>query len=132
MNKMTERKLTAIVVDDDIDTVELFSEFLQLHGIEVLAKGYDGKEAIELYKKLNPDISFLDVMMPHYDGAFALNEIKLLNPVAKVIMVTADLIAETARRLESLGASAVVYKPFEFEEIMSTVYRLIQPNSVTM
>jgi two-component system chemotaxis response regulator CheY len=129
---MVERKLTAIVVDDDIDTVELFSEYLQLQGIEVLAKGYDGKEAVELYKKLKPDIAFLDVMMPHYDGTFALTEIKQLKPLAKVIMVTADLTVETARRLEGLGASAVVYKPFEFEEIMSTIYRLIQPNSVTM
>jgi two-component system chemotaxis response regulator CheY len=129
---MAERKLTAIVVDDDIDTVELFSEYLELQGIKVLAKGYDGNEAIELYKKLNPDFSFLDVMMPHYDGTFALQEIKQLNPLAKVIMVTADLTADTAHRLESAGASAVVYKPFEFEEIMSTIHRLIQPNSVTM
>ena len=129
---MTEKAATAIVVDDDIDTVELFSEYLELQGIKVLAKAFDGKEAVELYKKWKPDISFLDVMMPHYDGVFALRGIRQLNPLAKIIMVTADLTSDTARRLENSGAMAVVYKPFEFEEIMSTIAKLATSNSVTM
>ena len=40
-----------MVVDDDIDTVDLFSEYLEIHGIEVVARGYDGKEAVALYEK---------------------------------------------------------------------------------
>jgi len=129
---MSEKKITVIVADDDIDTVELFSEFLELNDMKVVAKAFDGKEAIEQYKNFNPDIAFLDVMMPHYDGIYALVGIRQLNPLAKIVMVTADLTADTARRLENLKATGVVYKPFEFEEIISTVDRLVRPKSITV
>ena len=93
---MADRMLTSIVIDDDIDTVELFSEYLEIKGIRVVGKGYDGKEAVELYQKLKPDIVFLDIMMPHYDGFYAFEQIKNIDPDAKLIMVTADLTSDTA------------------------------------
>ena len=43
------------VIDDDEDTVRLFSEFLEDHDIHVSGKGYDGKTAFELYQKTKPD-----------------------------------------------------------------------------
>ena len=39
-----------IVVDDDADTVEVFSEFLELKDIEVVGRAHDGKEAAEVYE----------------------------------------------------------------------------------
>ena len=57
---MVDRIITSIVIDDDLDTVELFSEYLEIKGIHVVGKGYDGKEAVELYQKLKPDVIFLD------------------------------------------------------------------------
>lgn len=118
--------ISAIVIDDDLDTVELFSEYLGIKGIRVIGKGYDGREAVELYEKLRPDMIFLDVMMPHYDGFYALEHIKRLDPKAKIIMVTADLTSDTAKRLEEF-AVGVVYKPFEFDDIMSVVEKLFLP-----
>ena len=112
---------TAIVVDDDVDTCEVLTEYLELKGIRVLGNGYDGKEAVDLYQKHNPDLVFLDIMMPHYDGFYGLEKIKQLNPAAYVIVVTGDLTAETYNRLKILRSSAIVYKPFDIDKIMDVV-----------
>ena len=63
--------LNVLVIDDDLNTVEVFCEFLELSDVKVVGQGYNGKEAVELYIKLKPDIVFLDVMMPEYDGIYA-------------------------------------------------------------
>lgn len=57
-----------IVVDDDPDTVEVFSEYLKLKGIDIVGTGSDGKEAVDLYQEFKPDIIILDMKMPEYDG----------------------------------------------------------------
>ena len=44
---------TVIVIDDDKDTVNVLTEFLQLKGIEVIGKGHDGIQAVDLYQKQN-------------------------------------------------------------------------------
>ena len=81
----TEQKRTAIVVDDDHDTVEVFSDLLQILQIRVIGKGYDGRQAVELYQKLRPALVILDVYMPKYDGVYALEKIREINPSAKVM-----------------------------------------------
>ncbi|MDE1863543.1 MAG: response regulator [Thaumarchaeota archaeon] len=113
--------MRAIVIDDDNDTVSFFSEYLEIMGIQVVGRGYDGKNACDLYARLRPDVVFMDVMMPCYDGFYGLEGIKKLDGDAKVIMVTADLTAETEDKLERLEASAVVFKPFKMEKVMETM-----------
>ncbi len=115
------RPTRVIVVDDDEDTIELFTEFLGMRGIKVVGIGKNGKDALDLYTKHQPDAVLLDVMMPEYDGFFGLEKIKECNPEAKVIMVTADLTDETYRKLESLNASAILYKPYDIENLIQTI-----------
>jgi len=80
--------IRAVVVDDDKDTVALFSEILQGNNINVVGKGYNGQEAAFLYQKLKPDVIFLDVIMPVYDGIYGITKIKEMNPDAVVIITT--------------------------------------------
>ena len=112
---------SVIVVDDDQDTVEVFCEYLILKGLDVIGKGYNGNEAVELYEKLKPDILLCDVMMPQYDGFYALKKIRSIDPNAKVIMVTADMTSDTEEKLKELKATALVYKPYEIDGIMETI-----------
>lgn len=113
-----------IVVDDDVDTVEVFCEYLEIKDITVLGRGYNGKTAVELYETFKPDISLLDVMMPEYDGFYGLENIKKINPNAKVIMVTADLTYDTEKQLKALNASAVIYKPYEIDSVIDTINKV--------
>jgi two-component system, chemotaxis family, chemotaxis protein CheY len=98
-----EEPITAIVIDD-----------LELMNIHVLGKGYNGKDAVDMYSRFRPNIVFLDVMMPDYDGIYALEKIKRINPRASVIIITADQTEEKENKLVELGASEIIYKPIEF------------------
>ena len=112
---------SVIVVDDDQDTAEVFCEYLNIKGLDVIGKGYNGNEAVELYEKLKPDILLCDVMMPQYDGFYALKKIRSIDPNAKVIMVTADMTSDTEEKLKELNATALVYKPYEIDSIIETI-----------
>jgi len=114
--------IRAIVVDDDKNIVDCFSEFLELRGIHILGKGYDGKEAVDLYVKLRPDVIFLDVLMDRFDGLYALEKIKNIDPDANVIMVTADLTENTHTQMTALKASAIIFKPYEIDAIMKALH----------
>ena len=48
------------MVDDDSDTVEVFTDYLKIKGVDVVGTGSDGKEAFELYQSLKPDIVILE------------------------------------------------------------------------
>lgn len=112
---------TAIVIDDNPDVLSLFVELLELKDFKVIGTGRNGIDAVELFQKLKPDITFLDVVMPNADGLYALNHIREINPDSVVIMITTDLSEETAKRLEDLKATAVVYKPFEINDLVKIV-----------
>lgn len=122
-------KTTAIVVDDDLDNQELFSEMLHIRDIEILARGNNGKQALELYKKYKPDIIFLDVMMPDYDGLYALKKIREYDPHSKIIMVTASLTPAIQKMLFDIKVSALILKPYEMNHLFQTIERVNQGQS---
>ena len=112
---------TAIVIDDNPDILSLFAELLELKDFQVIGTGRDGRQAVELYEQLRPDITFLDVVMPNTDGVYALDHIREIDPEAVVIMVTTDLSENTAKRLEDLNATAIIYKPFDINDLIKIV-----------
>ena len=120
-----EQKRTAIVVDDDRNIVEVFSDLLQILQIKVIGKGYDGRQAVELYQKLRPVLVILDVYMPKYDGFYALEKIREINPRAKVMMITAKAFLETKSKLEKLKPTALVHKPTSTNKILEIVSNLM-------
>jgi two-component system, chemotaxis family, chemotaxis protein CheY len=125
VGKVEKSRCTALVVDDDEDTVNLFVEFLDICNVTVIGKAFDGKEAEQTYKELRPDVVFSDVMMPDYDGFYALERIKKINPNAIMVMITGDVRSDTIKRLEDLGADAIIYKPFDMQKVVSVVNNLL-------
>jgi len=106
-----------IVIDDNLDIVDVFCELLDMIGLEVIAKGTDGMQAVELYEKHHPDLIFVDLLMPGYDGFYALENIRKIDPNAKIIVVTGDLIMNEYDLLNSHNATAVIYKPFDMSKV---------------
>ena len=119
---------SVIVVDDDNFTKTLYVDFLKENGIEVKGIGHSGKTAVELYEKFRPDVVLLDVMMPEYDGFYGLANIKKINPNATVVMVTADLTADTEKKLHDLGATEIMYKPYEIDDLVSLINKVAKEN----
>lgn len=115
------RLKTVLVIDDNPDVLSLFVELLELKKFQVVGTGRNGKEAVAQFEKLKPDITFLDVVMPNTDGLYALDLIREINPDAVVVMITTDLSQDTAKRLTDLKATAVVYKPFDINDLVKIV-----------
>jgi DNA-binding response OmpR family regulator len=111
---------SVIVIDDDEDTVRLFSEFLEENEIHVAGKGYDGKMAVELYKEKKPDCVLIDIMMPNGSGFYAIKKIREINSRAKIIAVTGDGRTTTEHKLEKLKIP-IIYKPFQMDEVISKI-----------
>jgi len=116
--------VSAIVIDDDKDVVESFSTMLEYNNIDVVGKGYDGKDAVELYQKLKPDFVILDILMPEYDGHYAIENIRKFNPNAKIFVMTADVTESTAEKLTKAKVD-FLYKPFKFDDIIDKLTPLL-------
>ena len=114
-----------LVVDDDKDNVDVLCEYLMLRGVDVIGRAHNGREAHELYEELRPDVVLSDVLMPEFDGFYGLKKIREFDPNAKVVMVTASALSVTEQeKMESLGASEVIHKPYEPEYIVKTIENL--------
>ncbi|EGG41761.1 response regulator receiver protein [Candidatus Nitrosarchaeum limnium SFB1] len=111
---------SVIVIDDDKDTVRLFSEFLEENDIKVLGGGYDGNTAIKLYEEKKPDIILMDIMMPNGSGFHAIRKIQEIDPNAKFIVVSGDSNYLTEEKLEKLGIP-LIQKPFNLKNLLSII-----------
>jgi CheY-like chemotaxis protein len=121
-----QKKISAIVVDDDKVIVRMLSERLHFCGVNIIGVGYNGKEAVELYQKLRPDVVFLDIMMPRFDGFYALQNIRLINNRAKILMVTAVLRSDIVERLSGIPSVEIVDKTFDFDDLLNAINRLLE------
>jgi len=113
--------VSVIVVEDNVDSMGVLCEFLQIKDLDVI----NGQDAIKLYSQLHPDAVIMDVMMPEFDGYYGLEGIKKIDPNAVVVMVTADKTDATRKKLMDLNASSVLYKPNDVNKIKPTVETLV-------
>ena len=119
--------IRAVVIDDDKETIELFSELLTSNGIKVVGKGHNGQDAVFLFQKLKPDVIFLDILMPIYDGIFALQKIRDSNPDANVIVIYDKLSIGKEMELNRLKPSAVIREPIDVDDILRKTHKLCLP-----
>ena len=123
-NKVTKNP-TVIVVEDDENMLTVFTEWIRMSGISVLATGTDGKDAVELFDELKPDVAIVDLMMPEYDGFYAIMGIREIDPNAKILVLTADVTEKTKRRLDQLKSISLMYKPYDLDDVVHEVKRLV-------
>lgn len=117
---------TIILCEDDLDSMEVLTEFLEIHDLDVIGNSINGEECIKLYDQLRPDAVIMDVMMSEYDGFYGLEGIKKIDTDATVIMITADLTKDTKEKLMNLNASAVLYKPNDLDKIVPTIRKFME------
>ena len=126
---MNKALIRAIIADDDKETVKLFSELLQSNGIKVVGKGFSGQDAVFLFQKLKPDVTYLDVNMPVFNGIYALEKIRELNQDAVVIMLANDSTMNSEMAINRLNPSAVIHEPVDVNEIIKKTNELCAPTT---
>jgi two-component system response regulator HydG len=112
-------KRSILVVDDDIAHRTMLRILL---GWEYeIVEADCGSKAIEKVQNAPFDLVLMDVCMPEISGVEALDRIKATNPKVPVIMMTAYASAETANRAMEKGAYDYLTKPFDFDNLRSTI-----------
>ena len=111
---------SVIVIDDDEDTVRLFSEFLEENDVKVIGNGFDGVSAVKLFKDTKPDVVLIDLNMPNGSGFYAIKKIQEINPKARIIAVTADGSFTTEEKLDKLDIP-LIQKPFKMDQVISMI-----------
>ena len=112
--------VNCILIDDDQDIVDVFSELLHVIDIDILATGNDGKDAVELYKKHKPDLVLTGLQMPRYDGYYAVENIKDVDSTAKFIIITGILNVRNSPLL-NLFNIPIIHKSFDINRIKQTI-----------
>jgi len=109
-----------LVVDDEIHIGRILKKFLTSQSYDVYT-ATDGLEAIEKVKEVRPHVVLLDLIMPGMGGIDTLKEIKKINSKIVVIMITAVIDEELAKRALQLGADFYITKPFELDYLETCV-----------
>ena len=81
----------------------------------------DGNEAVEKYKSFQPDIVFMDLIMPEKDGFEATREIKEIAPSIPVIALTASIADKVKEQALEAGVSGFMSKPFVPERFFEII-----------
>jgi DNA-binding NtrC family response regulator len=110
-----------LLVDDQVDFVETFSERLELRNLYI-SKAFSGEEALKVLEKShNIEIVILDVKMPGMDGIETLVEIKKNFPLVEVIMLSGHADVESAIDGMKQGAFDYLMKPCDMDQIIAKV-----------
>ena len=116
---------TVLVCDDAIFMRTMISDILTTAGFQVIGEAETGREAVDRYKELKPDLVTMDIVMPDMGGIEAVREICKADPDAKVLMCSA--MGQQALVVEAVqaGAKDFVVKPFQPSRVLEAVQRIL-------
>jgi DNA-binding response OmpR family regulator len=116
-----------LIIEDDESIAELLRFMCERdgHGVEVLADGAAARQHI--LTSTPPALVLLDAMLPYRDGLALLADMRALDPWREVpvIMLTAKSLERDIVRALEIGANDYVLKPFQPQELMARVRRLL-------
>jgi len=116
-----------LVIDDEITILEILSAFLQGEGFQVIT-AYNGQEGLERLASVRPALIMSDVMMPVLDG-WELCRRMQADPRYQSIPLVLMSALRTSASLTGCHYAALLRKPFELDEVLQTITRLLQPNA---
>ena len=121
---MTPGRQCILVVDDDDMIRDSLSLALDDEGFETRGAG-NGREALRLLRRWRPDLILLDLMMPDLDGWTFRREQRRVKGCASIPVVIVSAVYVLADEARALAAAAAFPKPFDLNELIATVSRLL-------
>ena len=118
-------KTKVFYVEDELFLGKIVKESLESRGFEVMMES-DGAKATAAYKKYEPDICVLDIMLPNKDGFAIADEIRELNEDVPIIFLTAKTQTEDVVKGFSLGGNDYIRKPFSMEELIVRIQNALR------
>jgi len=113
-----------LICEDEQDTQKSLKNFLKKRNYEVYS-AVDGKESIELARKLAPDLVLLDIRMPKVDGLEVASEIRKFDTKTKFIFITAFQGPELSKEAAKYNILDYIVKPVSSEDILRVVQKAL-------
>ena len=115
-----------LVADDASFMRQMIREIVESEGFEVCGEASDGVEAVDEFKRLQPDVVTMDIVMPRKSGIDAVRGIIALNPGACVVMCSA--LGQESLVMEALqaGACDFIVKPFKPDSVVATLEKILE------
>jgi CheY-like chemotaxis protein len=120
-------------MDDDELIIKMLRMALENRGYDVIA-ATNGREGVRLYGTTPVDLVISDILMPEMDGIEALKALRQRNPELKLIAVSGGgkrLKMDLLKVARILGATATFEKPYNIQDLLATVSRLLSPGAST-
>lgn len=127
LSNMSSSKLSVLLVEDEENLHDALKLNLELEGYEITS-AYDGNEALQRVGQEYFDLIIMDVMLPGLDGIAVTENIRLQNNDVPILVLSAK--NTSADRVHGLkkGADDYLTKPFNLEELLLRVHKLIEKN----
>jgi twitching motility two-component system response regulator PilH len=120
-----------LVIDDSPTIVALLKRMLQQNHFDVLV-AYDGESGLEIARREQPDLVFLDIVLPGIDGFSALRKLRR-DPVTKdipIIMISGNAQATEQFYVQRIGADDFMKKPFSRAEVFNRIEQLLDEGGI--
>ena len=114
-----------LIVDDAAFMRKVIRDTLTKNGFTDLHEAVDGKDAVEKYFELQPDLVLMDITMPNMDGLEALKAIRAKDNKANVVMCSAMGQEAMVVGAVQAGIKDFTVKPFKEDRLMKTVNSIL-------
>jgi DNA-binding NtrC family response regulator len=121
---------SVLIVDDEPSVRQTLSEWMRRMNFRVF-EAEDGRQAMEMIQKGEPDLVISDVVMPGMDGIQLLKEVKAVKGDIPFLMISGYPSRSTAVEIMNHGASDYLPKPFTPEELTRRVNRTLLQKSAS-
>ena len=122
--KINEMKI--LISDDSILARKQLKDIISSLGTPTFFEATDGQSAIDKYKEINPDIVFLDIVMPRKDGNIAISEIMSYDPNATIIIVSSVGTQTQLKCALEAGAKDFIQKPIDSQQVIDVVTKFLE------
>ena len=124
-------KITILLAEDHVVVRESIRQLLEREaGFEVIGEASDGEEAVDMARRLKPDVVIMDISMPNLSGIEATRQIKALYPSIAVLILSAYDDDQFVFSLLEAGAAGYLLKSVRGHELIDAVRAVYAGESV--
>jgi two-component system, chemotaxis family, chemotaxis protein CheY len=126
MNGNAKRSFKLMIVDDSNIMRRRIERSQNFDELELIGTAGNGVEAIELFRKMDPDVVTMDLTMPQMDGIECIGKLVELKPAIRILVISA--LADKATAVEAMekGANGFLNKPFTDRQLNEAIADLIR------
>ena len=124
-NGDAKRSVKLLIVDDSNIMRRRIERSQQFEELTVVGTAGNGVEALEIFRKTDPDVVTMDLTMPQMDGIECISKLVQLKPAVRILVISA--LADKATAVEAMerGANGFLNKPFTDRQLNEAIAELM-------